>query len=63
MGAVCAARRRCRLRPNISQAAAALGKKGGKVKTAKGFSTMDPERRSAIAKAAAAKRWAKKEAK
>ena len=47
---------------SISQAAAAFGKKGGKVKTAKGFSKMDPERRSAIAKAAAAKRWAKKEA-
>jgi hypothetical protein len=42
---------------NISQAAAALGKKGGKVKVAKGFSKMDPERRSAIAKAAVAKRW------
>lgn len=42
---------------NISQAAAALGKKGGKVKVAKGFSKMDPERRSAISKAAAAKRW------
>ena len=63
MGAVRAARRRCRVTPNISQAAAALGKKGGKVKVAKGFSKMDPERRSAIAKAAAAKRWAKKEAK
>ena len=43
--------------------AAALGKKGGKAKVAKGFSKMDPKRRSAIAKAAAAKRWAKKEAK
>jgi hypothetical protein len=40
-----------------SKAAAALGKKGGQVKTAKGFSAMDPERRSEIAKAAAAKRW------
>jgi hypothetical protein len=37
--------------------AAALGKKGGQVKTAKGFSKMDPERRKEIAKAAAAKRW------
>jgi hypothetical protein len=43
--------------------ASSIGRKGGQVKTAKGFSTMDPERRSAIAKAAAAKRWAKKEAK
>lgn len=43
-----------------SKAAAALGRKGGQVKTAKGFSTMDPERRSEIAKAAAAKRWEKK---
>lgn len=41
----------------IFSAAAALGKKGGKAKVAKGFSKMDPERRSAIAKAAAAKRW------
>jgi hypothetical protein len=41
----------------IRTAAAALGKKGGKAKVAKGFSKMDPERRSAIAKAAAAKRW------
>lgn len=41
-----------------SQAAAALGKKGGQAKVAKGFSTMSPERRSEIAKAAAAKRWA-----
>lgn len=34
-----------------------LGRKGGKAKVAKGFSTMDPKRRSQIAKAAAAKRW------
>jgi hypothetical protein len=46
---------------SISQAAAALGKKGGQVKVAKGFSTMTPERRSEIAKAAAAKRWNKKQ--
>jgi general stress protein YciG len=43
-----------------SRAAAAFGRKGGQVKTAKGFSTMDPERRSEIAKAAAAKRWGPK---
>jgi hypothetical protein len=43
----------------ISKAAAALGKKGGQAKVAKGFSTMSPERRSEIAKAAAAKRWGK----
>ena len=42
---------------NKDKAASALGKKGGQVKTVKGFSTMDPERRSEIAKAAAAKRW------
>lgn len=42
-----------------SKAAAALGKKGGQVKGPKGFSTMDPARRSEIAKAAAAKHWAK----
>jgi len=46
--------------PDISKAAATLGKKGGKVKTPKGFSTMDPARRSQIAKAAADKRWADK---
>jgi hypothetical protein len=43
-----------------SEAAAVLGRKGGKVRTPKGFSTMDPARRSEIAKAAAAKRWAAK---
>jgi hypothetical protein len=45
------------------EAAAALGKKGGKVKTPKGFSTMDPARRSQIAKAAAEKLWADKKKK
>jgi general stress protein YciG len=44
---------------DISKAAAAIGRKGGQVKTAKGFSKMSPERRSEIAKAAAAKRWEK----
>lgn len=42
-------------------AAVALGRKGGKKKVAKGFSAMDPKRRSEIAKAAAAKRWKKDE--
>ena len=45
--------------PPKNKAAAALGKKGGKVKTPKGFSTMDPARLAEIAKAAADKRWAK----
>lgn len=40
-------------------AAVKLGRKGGKAKVPKGFSTMDPERRSQIAKDAAAKRWKK----
>jgi hypothetical protein len=44
-------------------AAVALGRKGGKKKVAKGFSTMDPKRRAEIAKAAAAKRWEKKDEK
>ena len=42
-------------------AAVSLGRRGGKKKVPKGFSTMDPNRRSEIAKAAAAKRWAKPE--
>jgi hypothetical protein len=40
--------------------ASSIGRKGGQVKTAKGFSTMDAERRKEIAKAAAAKRWEKR---
>jgi hypothetical protein len=40
-------------------AAVALGRKGGKVKVAKGFSAMDPTQRSALAKKAAAARWNK----
>ena len=43
-----------------NKAAAALGQKGGQVKTPKGFSTMNPARRSEIAKTAADKRWADK---
>ncbi len=39
------------------KAAQALGKKGGKARA----SSMSPERRAEIAKAAAAKRWAKPE--
>jgi hypothetical protein len=46
--------------PPKNKAAAALGKKGGKVKGPERFSTMDPARRSQIAKAAANKRWADK---
>ncbi|MGA2774230.1 MAG: hypothetical protein ABSG26_25870 [Bryobacteraceae bacterium] len=41
-------------------AAVALGRKGGRKKVAKGFSVMSPERRSKIAKEAAAARWGKK---
>ena len=45
-------------------AAVELGRMGGQKKVAKGFSMMDPERRSEIAKKAAATRWgAKKRAK
>ena len=41
-------------------AAVALGRRGGKKKVPKGFSQMDPAKRSEIAKKAAATRWAKK---
>jgi hypothetical protein len=40
-------------------AAVSLGRLGGKVKVPKGFSMMDPKRRSEIGKAAAEKRWRK----
>jgi hypothetical protein len=42
-------------------AAVALGRKGGKKKVPKGFSAMDPKRRSQIAKDAAAARWKDRE--
>ena len=41
----------------VSDYLAEIGSKGGKVKTAKGFSKMDPARRAEVAKKAAAKRW------
>lgn len=45
-----------------NKAAAALGRKGGrkggKARVPKGFSSLTPEQRSEMAKAAAAKRWA-----
>jgi hypothetical protein len=44
-------------------AAVALGRKGGKAKVPKGFSVLSKAQRSANAKAAAAKRWAKKDEK
>jgi hypothetical protein len=44
-------------------AAVSLGRRGGKKAVPKGFSMMDPERRSAIAKKAAAARWGTKKAK
>jgi len=37
-----------------------MGRKGGKVKTPKGFSALTPAQRSELGKAAAAKRWADK---
>ena len=42
-------------RESLSSAAAAMGRKGGKARA----ESMTPERRAEIAKAAAAKRWAK----
>lgn len=41
-------------------AAVALGRKGGKKKVPKGFSRMDPEKRAALGRKGAAKRWGKK---
>jgi len=41
-------------------AAVALGRKGGKKRVPKGFSTMTPEKRSEVAKKAATARWGKK---
>ena len=42
----------------VFEAAAAMGRKGGKVKTPKGFAALSPAQRSELGKAAAAKRWA-----
>lgn len=44
----------------VFEAAAQMGRKGGKVKTPKGFSALTPAQRSEVAKAAIAKRWADK---
>jgi hypothetical protein len=43
--------------PKKNPAAVALGRLGGKKRVPKGFSTLTPEQRSKIAKAAAFKRW------
>ena len=44
----------------VFEAAAVMGRKGGKAKTPKGFSKLTPAQRSELGKAAAAKRWADK---
>ena len=44
----------------VFEAAAQMGRKGGKVKTPKGFAALTPAQRSELGKAAAAKRWADK---
>ena len=41
-----------------SEAAAVMGRKGGKAKTPKGFAALTPAQRSELGKAAIAKRWA-----
>jgi hypothetical protein len=41
-----------------SEAAAIMGRKGGKAKTPKGFAALTPAQRSELGKAAAANRWA-----
>lgn len=43
-----------------SEAAAVMGRKGGKAKTPKGFASLTPAQRSELGKAAIAKRWANK---
>ena len=47
----------------VFEAAAQMGRKGGKVKTPKGFSALTPAQRSEAGKAAIAKRWADKKKK
>jgi hypothetical protein len=42
----------------VSEYLSEIGRRGGESKVAKGFSKMDPARRSAIAKKAIATRWA-----
>lgn len=44
----------------VFEAAAQMGRKGGKVKTPKGFAALTPAQRSELGKAAIAKRWADK---
>lgn len=44
----------------VSAAAAALGRIGGSKRVEKGFSSLTPEQRSAMGKAAAAARWGAK---
>ena len=46
-----------------SEAAAQMGRKGGKVRTPKGFAALTPAQRSELGKAAIAKRWAGKKKK
>lgn len=48
---------------DVSRAAAAMGRKGGKAKVPKGFSSMDPEARADAGRKGAQKRWGKKAAK
>ena len=42
-------------------AAVALGRKGGKKRVPKGFSSMTPEKRTEVAKKAATARWGEKQ--
>ena len=44
----------------VFEAAAQMGRKGGKVRTPKGFAALTPAQRSELGKAAIAKRWAAK---
>jgi general stress protein YciG len=53
------AKKRVSDEPAKNPAAVELGRRGGQARVAKGFSTMDPERRAEIARAAAKKRWKK----
>ena len=47
----------------VFEAAAQMGRKGGRVKTPKGFAALTPAQRSELGKAAIAKRWADKKKK
>jgi len=52
-----------KVNPEVSAAAAAMGRIGGARKVPKGLAQLTPEQRSAIARQGAAARWGKKKGK